>query len=371
MSAAAGNPLNIESRLQEVMQQQYPRFSDNEYARRQAALAAAMEKHGCDHLLVVTDHRAGNAVQWLTGWPGTVEAYVVFKPGERMVMHMEWFNHFPLGRKIARDVDVRWGQHQGIALTIEELKRRGAKRVGLIGPLVVSKFRHLEAAFEMKLLDADYTQLRMRKSEEEIDWLRIGAALSDAGLRALVSGTRVGMDERELGALNFSSAGVGSGTHLNLEKLKLMAKINMNHVPYKGSAEALADVLGNRVDFYFAPISTTLAHVQGGRVRAIAVSTIKRSSILPNIPTIAESGVPGFDFSLWFGIWAPTGVPQPIISKISQSIKAAGSDPAVKQKLAGLGNEPMEMDPAQFAKFVRSEIEVGAKVLQAAGIKPQ
>jgi tripartite-type tricarboxylate transporter receptor subunit TctC len=173
------------------------------------------------------------------------------------------------------------------------------------------------------------------------------------------------------GTLNFSSAGIGSGTHLNLEKLKLMAKINMNHVPYKGSAEALADVLGNRVDFYFAPISTTLAHVQGGRVRAIAVSTIKRSSILPNIPTIAESGVPGFDFSLWFGIWAPTGVPQPIISKISQSIKAAGNDPGVKQKLAGLGNEPMEMDPAQFAKFVRSEIEVGAKVLQAAGIKPQ
>lgn len=173
------------------------------------------------------------------------------------------------------------------------------------------------------------------------------------------------------GTLNFASAGVGSGTHLNLEKLKLMAKINMNHVPYKGSAEALADVLGNRVDFYFAPISTTLAHVQGGRVRAIAVSTIKRSSILPNVPTIAESGVPGFDFSLWFGIWAPTGVPQPVITKIANSIKQAGNDPAIKARLAALGNEPMEMTPAQFAKFVRSEIEVGATVLKAAGIKPQ
>jgi tripartite-type tricarboxylate transporter receptor subunit TctC len=173
------------------------------------------------------------------------------------------------------------------------------------------------------------------------------------------------------GTLNFASAGVGSGTHLNLEKLKLMAKINMNHVPYKGSAEALADVLGNRVDFYFAPISTTLAHVQAGRVRAIAVSTIKRSSILPNVPTIAESGVPGFDFSLWFGIWAPTGVPQPIITKIANSIKQAGNDPAIKTRLAALGNEPMEMNPAEFAKFVRSEIEVGATVLKAAGIKPQ
>lgn len=173
------------------------------------------------------------------------------------------------------------------------------------------------------------------------------------------------------GALNFASAGVGSGTHLNLEKLKLMAKINMNHVPYKGSAEALADILGGRVDFYFAPVSTTLAHLQSGKVRAIAVSTIKRSSILPNIPTIAESGVPGFDFSLWFGVWAPTGVPQPVISKISQSIKVAGNDAAVKTRLAALGYEPMEMDPAQFAKFVRSEMEVGATVLKAAGIKPQ
>jgi tripartite-type tricarboxylate transporter receptor subunit TctC len=173
------------------------------------------------------------------------------------------------------------------------------------------------------------------------------------------------------GTINFASAGVGSGTHLNLEKLKLMAKIDLNHVPYKGSAEALADVLGNRVDFYFAPISTAIPHVQSGKIRALAVSTIKRSSNLPNVPTIAESGVPGFEFSLWFGIWAPTGVPQPIISKIADSIKAAGNDPGLKAKLASLGNEPMEMTPAQFAKFVRSEIATGATVLKAAGIKPQ
>ena len=173
------------------------------------------------------------------------------------------------------------------------------------------------------------------------------------------------------GVLNFASAGVGSGTHLNLEKLKLMAKVDMNHVPYKGSAEAMGDVVGGRVDFYFAPVSTMQGQLQAGKVRAIAVSTIKRSSVLPNVPTIAESGVPGFDFSLWFGIWAPTGVPQPVIAKIASSIKAAGTDPVVKSKLAGLGNEPMEMAPAQFAKFVREEIATGATVLKAAGIKPQ
>ncbi len=209
-NTANQNPLQLEPRLQAILAQEYPRFSDAEYARRHAALAAAMDRHGCDHLLVVTDHRAGNAPQWVTGWPGTAEAYVIFRPGEPMLMHMEWHNHVPLARQLARGVEVRWGEHRGIELTIEALKRRGAKRVGVIGPLVVSKFRRLEAAFETALLDADYTQLRMRKSAEEIDWLRIGAALSDAGMRALVAGTRPGMDERELAAL-VEAAYIGLG----------------------------------------------------------------------------------------------------------------------------------------------------------------
>lgn len=173
------------------------------------------------------------------------------------------------------------------------------------------------------------------------------------------------------GTLNFASAGVGSGTHLNLEKFKLLAKVNMNHIPYKGSGEALADVVGGRVDFYFAPISAGMGNIQAGKVRGLAVSTIKRNPALPNIPTIAESGVPGFDFSLWFGIWAPTGVPQPIISKIAASIKEAANDPKVSERLKALGNEPMEMTPAQFAKFVREEIKSAATILKAAGVKPQ
>ena len=98
-----------------------------------------MQEKGLDHLLVITDHRSGNAPQWVTGWPGTVEAYVVFRPGEQMTMHVEWYNHFPLAKKLARDCDVRWGEHRGIEKTIDELKRRGAKRIGLIGPLVHRK----------------------------------------------------------------------------------------------------------------------------------------------------------------------------------------------------------------------------------------
>ncbi len=189
----------IEPRLKAVMEQEYPRFSDAEYARRHQRLAAVMEKAGVDHLLVVTSNRAGNATQWVTGWPGTVEAYTIFRPGVAMTMFMEWHNHFPLARKIARDVDVQWGEHQGIARTIAELKRRGAKRVGIMGPLGISKYRQLEENFQLVGLDAEYVRLRLIKSEEEIDWLRIGAALTDLGLAALLRETKPGLTERELG----------------------------------------------------------------------------------------------------------------------------------------------------------------------------
>jgi Xaa-Pro dipeptidase len=100
------------------MEAEYPRFSDAEFDRRHRALAGVMQKSELDHLLVVTDQRSGNAPQWVTGWPGTVEAFVVFRPGETMTMHVEWFNHLPLARRIAQGVDVRWGEHRGIALTI-------------------------------------------------------------------------------------------------------------------------------------------------------------------------------------------------------------------------------------------------------------
>src|SRR5687767_40754 len=152
-----------------------------------------MQQHDVDHLLVVTDHRSGNAPQWITGWPGTVEAYVIFKPGERMVMRVEWFNHYPLAKRIAQDTDVRWGEHRGIQSTIEELRRRGAKRIGLIGPLLSGKVRQLEESFRVVPLDSDYVRLRLIKSEEEIDWLRIGAAFSDLGFESLLENARRGM----------------------------------------------------------------------------------------------------------------------------------------------------------------------------------
>ena len=172
-------------------------------------------------------------------------------------------------------------------------------------------------------------------------------------------------------SINFAFAGVGSGTHLNTIKLALAGGMEFTEVAYKGSGEAIVDVIAGRVDTYLAPISAGLSFIQSGKVRALAVSTIKRSSQLPNVPTIAEAGVPGFDFSLWFGLWAPAAVPAPIVGKLSKDISAVLQDKTTSEKLVSLGNEMNVLSPAAFKKFVHQEIQDFAKIVKAAGIKPQ
>jgi tripartite-type tricarboxylate transporter receptor subunit TctC len=173
------------------------------------------------------------------------------------------------------------------------------------------------------------------------------------------------------GKINFAFAGIGSGTHLNTEKFKLASRIEVTMVSYKGTAEAIIDVIGGRVDTYFAPISAALPFVQSGKARALAVTTSRRAAQLPAVPTVAESGMPGFEFILWFGLWGPTGIPDPIVNRIYTDFNRALADPGVREKLATLGNEPMSMSPAGFRKFVRDEIALTATIFKAAGIKPQ
>lgn len=173
------------------------------------------------------------------------------------------------------------------------------------------------------------------------------------------------------GAINFASAGVGSGTHLNLEKFKLATGVNVTHIPYKGSPEVFGDLLSGRVDYYFAPISAAMSAMRSGKLRPVAVSTAKRSTQLPDVPTVAESGAPGFEFTLWFGLWAPAGTPANVVEKINRDVNRAVADPGVSAQLAKLGNDTMSMTSAEFGKFVRREIDDYAKVIKAAGIKPQ
>jgi tripartite-type tricarboxylate transporter receptor subunit TctC len=173
------------------------------------------------------------------------------------------------------------------------------------------------------------------------------------------------------GAINFGHAGVGSGTHLNTEKFKLATGIDFLQIPYKGTQEVLTDLLGGRVEYYFAPISAALSGVRNGKLRPLAVSTAKRSSALPDVPTVAESGVPGFEFTLWFGIWGPAGIPAAVVDKINKDVNRALAEPGVREQLARLGNDTMSMTPAEFSQFVRREVEDYGKIVKAAGIKPQ
>lgn len=192
--------LQLEPRLAAIAEgKPYPRFSDAEMARRRAALVGAMQKMQVDHLLVCGEQRAGSGVAWATGWPTTTEAIVIVSPHEKNLMFMEWYNHFPLARRISQATDVRWAEHAATDKTIAELKRRGAKRVGYMGPLAFRKGKALEGAFETLVdMNREYVALRLVKSAEELDWLRIGAAFSDAAIEALRRELRPGLTERDL-----------------------------------------------------------------------------------------------------------------------------------------------------------------------------
>jgi Xaa-Pro aminopeptidase len=262
-------PLQLPSDLQAIFEQSYPRFSDAEYERRHVGIARAMEAAGADHVLIVTAQNVGNATRWMTGWPGTAEALLLFRPGEQMVMFVEYYNHLPQARRISRDTEVCWGEEKGIAKVIEELTRRGARRIGVIGPLGGPQWKALETKFQLVSLDADYVKLRLVKSDEEIAWLRIGAALSDTGMAALVGGTRPGMTEHELGSV-IERAFVGhGGTHvIHFIGSTPMAAPDV-HVPPQFTSRRKIEA----GDFVFCELSAAWWDYSGQVIRGFSVET--------------------------------------------------------------------------------------------------
>jgi tripartite-type tricarboxylate transporter receptor subunit TctC len=173
------------------------------------------------------------------------------------------------------------------------------------------------------------------------------------------------------GKLNFGHAGVGSGTHLNTEKLLSQAGISAVVVPFKGTPEVVAAILSGSVDCYWVPISAGLSNIRGGKLRALAVSTAKRNPQLPDVPTTAEAGVKNTETALWFGLWGPPGMSKELVAKINADVRKAVGDPGVREKLINLGNDTIDMSVEQFGAFVREEIDTNKRVLSAAGVKPQ
>jgi tripartite-type tricarboxylate transporter receptor subunit TctC len=172
------------------------------------------------------------------------------------------------------------------------------------------------------------------------------------------------------GSVNFSSAGVGTGTHMSAERFRIAAGFDGTHVPFRGGPEALTEVMGGRVDFYFGPVATVLSSVREGKVVALAVNGAKRSSALPDVPTLQEADLKDADYPIWYGVFLPAKTPREIVDKVHGATAKALQSPKVQEKLATIGVDPMPMRPAEFDALVRKEIELNAALIKAAGIKP-
>src|SRR5215831_7844937 len=174
---------------------------------------------------------------------------------------------------------------------------------------------------------------------------------------------------KEPGALNYASAGSGSGIHLGSELFASMAGIKLTHVPYKGSAPALTDLLGGHVAIYFSSLPPAIGLVKDGKVRALAVTGAKRSPVFPDLPTVAEAGLPGYEAVLHYGIVAPAGTPGPVIAKLNQALQTALANEDVKAKIAADGAEPLPSTPAEYAADIDREEAKWSEIVRKSGAK--
>jgi tripartite-type tricarboxylate transporter receptor subunit TctC len=169
------------------------------------------------------------------------------------------------------------------------------------------------------------------------------------------------------GKINFGSGGVGFAAHISGEMFKMMAGVNMIHVPYRGQAPAMVDLLAGQVQVMFDPVVSSIPHIHAGKLRPLAVTTSTRSAALPDVPTVGDF-LPGYEASIWFAVDAPKNTPDAAVAALNKEINAALADAKIKARLAELGADPMPMTPAQYGKFVADEVEKWGKVVRAANV---
>jgi tripartite-type tricarboxylate transporter receptor subunit TctC len=173
------------------------------------------------------------------------------------------------------------------------------------------------------------------------------------------------------GKLNYASSGAGAIPHLSMELLKSMAGVDITHIPYKGDAPALIDLIAGRTDMYFATIAGGIQQIRAGKVRALAVSAKKRAATLPEVPTLDEAGVPGYEVVSWFGVLAPAGTPRDIVNLMHAQIAKAVAQPDLREKYVALGSEPTSNTPQEFQALIRDSVAKFSQIAKGAGIKPE
>ena len=173
------------------------------------------------------------------------------------------------------------------------------------------------------------------------------------------------------GKLSFGSSGTGAASHLSAELFKSMAKVDLLHVPYKGTGQAVTDLLAGQIDLLFAPSQAVIQHVRAGKLKALATTGAKRPETLPDFPTVAEAGLPGYEAVGWFGLLAPAATPKNVVEQLSKDAVRVLADPDVKNRMQALGADPAGNTPAEFARFIRNDQAKWAKLMREAGIKSE
>ena len=179
----------------------------------------------------------------------------------------------------------------------------------------------------------------------------------------------IALAKSKSGGLNYASSGNGQSTHLSAELFNAMAGVKMVHIPYKGSAPALTDVMGGQADLMFDTMLTAMPHVKGGKLKALAVTSAQRSPAAPELPTVAESGLPGYEAIAWNGLLAPAGTPKAVVARLSAEIKKVLEQPDVRQRIEAQGFAPSANAPEVFGNFMKAEVDKWAKVVQLSGAK--
>jgi tripartite-type tricarboxylate transporter receptor subunit TctC len=277
---------------------------------------------------------------------------------------------------IARAIADKMGQSMGQQLVIENKGGAsgtiGQAQVATAAPdgytIMVHSSSHTVSPHTFAKLPfdtlADFVAVTPISSTPNV--LVISPAKNIKTLKDLLSAARA-----KPGSMNFASAGQGSATHLNAEKFKLAAKIEAQNIPFKGSAEAVTEVMAGRVDYYFSPIAPVIGQIKNGQLVPLAVGSPKRAAALPDVPTTAEAGVPGSEFNFWIGMFAPAKTPKDIVDRLQAEVVKALATPEVKERFVALGADAWTLKPAEFDAYVRDEIKSNAALVKAAGLEVQ
>jgi tripartite-type tricarboxylate transporter receptor subunit TctC len=275
-----------------------------------------------------------------------------------------------MARIVATKLASVWGQEVVVQNQVGRGGTSAAAQVAKSAPdgytLLVNSSAHAYSRSVVK--DLPYDPL--------LDFIPIAPLTSQpyvlvAGKGAHVStvGELIAAAKAQPGAFRFGSAGNGTGTHLGAEKFNTAAGIKAVHVP-STPAQAIADTISGSITYWFSPVSLAAPYIREGKLAGLGVTTKQRASALPEVPSIAESGLPGFDYAIWYGVWAPRNTPMDVIGKIARDVASTVEAPEVKAQFDKYGAEVIHMSPDEFSRYVRAESDFGAEIAKAAGIRP-